>query len=223
MIDRICHAVSSVATDGSSVTGNAPSEDTLNVPPRCSVAEAPTASQRSSPSAARDTAVPPTGTSSFSVFVSGSIDVIESSNSFATQIEPAASASELGPVTDRNRRLQATRGRIEARDGAVEVVGDPDRPARGQHRRRPVADALRERHAPAPRVDPRHTVGVERDPDAVRRERDPGRPSGERNRFSRRRTPGRAGRAPRRSCPRPTAPRPRTRSRSARCRRAASA
>ena len=72
-------------------------EETVRVPPRCSVADAPTASHRSSPpSAASEAAAPPTGTGTPESVV-GSIEVIELSNSFATHTEPAAATSAFGP------------------------------------------------------------------------------------------------------------------------------
>ena len=73
-------------------------DETVRVPPRCSAADAPTASHR--PVARRSPATlarPPTGTVCSTVSVAGSIALIESSNSFATHREPAAAPSAFGP------------------------------------------------------------------------------------------------------------------------------
>ena len=185
MIARICQAVSSSATAGSSVTGTSRSVDTLRVPPRCSVAEAPTASQRSSPSAASDTAVPPAETTSCFVLVSGSIDVIESSNSFATQMNPAASASELGPsptgITAVSRPVAGSRREtVPSRWLATQIAPSADSTAVGPLPTLFAKVTLRRRGST--RATP---VGIERDPDTVRGERDAGRASGERDRLAR--------------------------------------
>ena len=63
VIERICPSIESLNENaGSNVAGASSSEETVRVPPRCSVAEAPTASHRSSPLVASDPSVPPTGT-----------------------------------------------------------------------------------------------------------------------------------------------------------------
>ena len=140
VIERICQTNVSLRGQrgpdeaGASVSG----EETVRVPPRCSVADAPTASHRPSPSVARDTAAPPTGTVCSTVFVArvdrgdrvvelvrdpqrarrspervraltdgivastrpveGSRRDTVPSRRFATQIEPNAATTAVGPL-----------------------------------------------------------------------------------------------------------------------------
>ena len=110
--------------------------------------------------------------------------MIEPSNSFATHRDPAAARERVRAFPDRDRRLLASGGGLEAGDGSVDVVRDPDRAERGEHRGRSVPTAcvsvtLRSR------VDARHARGRDRDPHAVGREGHAGGLPGERHRSDR--------------------------------------
>ena len=97
MIDWICQTTVSYPTAGSSESGASLAEDMVRVPPRCSVAEAPTASQSPPSPLASEAAAPPDGIELSPSFVSGSITRTTSSNSCATHSEPPAAASAFGP------------------------------------------------------------------------------------------------------------------------------
>ena len=129
------------------------------MPPRCWVAEAPTATHRTVVVAGERGGRASYGNGLAHVVRPGSIETTASSNSFATQ-EPAARTSAFGPLPTSIDASMSPVERLEPGHGPVRMVGDPDRAERRGHRRADRSHPLGEDHLRTGRVDPSDAVGA---------------------------------------------------------------
>ena len=97
MIVRILQPSESYTLAGSRDSGAGSSAETDNVPPRCSVAEGPTANHRPSSSVESEAAAAPSGTVCSMSLLVGSIATTVSSSWLPTQSDPPAAARAFGP------------------------------------------------------------------------------------------------------------------------------